>query len=124
MIVFQYVFGFSADRWRDDAEATAVQSLLSRLFFLIYFDFLRLFALGKGQTHLSEEQKKIMAVDADKDRLRSTLSLSCGLVKAKYQNVLRLLNGSASWRMGRNIWPPNGKACGHSHRKLFHILGD
>lgn len=75
MIVFQYVSGFSADRWRDDAEATAVQSLLSRLFFLIYFDFLRLFALGKGQTHLSEEQKKIMAVDADKDRLRSTLSL-------------------------------------------------
>jgi hypothetical protein len=52
MIVFQYVFGFSADRWRDDAEATAVQSLLSRLFLFIYFDFL-LFALGKGQTHLS-----------------------------------------------------------------------
>jgi hypothetical protein len=46
MIVFQYVSGFSADRWRDDAEATAVQSLLSRLFFylfiLIFFVFLRL----------------------------------------------------------------------------------
>lgn len=44
MIVFQYVSGFSADRWRDDAEATAVQSLLSRLFFLfiLIFFFLRL----------------------------------------------------------------------------------
>lgn len=42
--------------------------------FFYYFDFL-LFALREGQTHLSEEQKKIMAVDADKDRLRSTLSL-------------------------------------------------
>lgn len=98
MIVFQYVSGFSADRWRDDAEATAVQSLLSRLFFfflllfiLIFFVFLR---LEKVKLISLEEPKKIMAVDADKGRLRSTLSLSCGLVKAKYQNVLRLLNGS------------------------------